>query len=1489
MFGSDQRGVAVSVVVIIVAGLLSSMLLVLFTASMPSVSATLTSRYTIFITSNSQFTPTNGVNGGGDGTSGNPYIIENWVISASSANAIEIQNTTAYFIVRNCLLENGGTNTDGIYLYNVINGRIENNTIRNSCDGICLDSSSRNSIVNNVSLENPYHGILLERSSDYNIVTGNTCNNNVGEGGSCGEGIYLDSSSYDNITNNICCGNHNGMEVVNSSNYNIFYNNNCSNNNDEGIELETYSSYNALTNNICSNNTYQGIGLTSTTEGGTVRCSYNLLSQNTCENNSEGIEIDDSSYNTLVGNICKNNYTNGIYLTSSYNTITLNYLLNNNTNGYDTKTNSWDNNGKGSYWSDWQPPAHADANNDGVVDTPRPISGGTNQDKYPLVIGWSPSGNVAPNKPTSLLPSARQTTTNVSISCVVTDNNGNTINVFFYDNSTKNLIDNIWISSGGTATRTWSGLTRGQAYAFFARGYDNDGNWGNNSDVRSFLVNSVPTTPTNWTDLGVHETNHNPIVSWTKGTDADGDTVTTYVYVGTTSTPITIETTTSSTSASLGSVVVLVDGTTYYYRLRSYDGYEYSDYTTAHQFRMNSKPSNPVSWTDLGMNLVNHTPTVTWGGQSDAEGDMIIIYVYVGTTSTPTTEEGHATSGTLNLGSAVPLSDGVTYYYRLRAYDGYEWNDSCTTADQFRINTPPIAKNQKADGLVNPAHLTNFTPTLSWDYIDADSDAQAQRQIQVGTSENASNMWDSTVSTSSTSAVYAGSALSRGTTYYWRVKVYDGYEWSSWLYGGTFKLNQLPTAPILYTDLSMNENDHTPYIEWTKGTDADGDNVWTFIYLDGTNTIYPPTTQENYTMDNYTHIGENSVTLVNGNYYSYRLRSYDSYEWSSYSSIDNFRINPSAGNIPPNIPTNLLPSTRQTATNVIISCIDTDNQGNRINVFFYDNSTKNLIDNVWIDSGAIAQVIWSSLKRGNTYTFFARGQDNNGAWGNNSEIQSFKINQLPVASNQKTEGQTNPTHLTTFAPTFSWTYSDDDSDTQTQCQVQVGTSENDNSMWDNTISTSSQSAVYVGSALSGEVTYYWRVRVYDGYEWSSWLYGGTFSLASPPTTPPAITNVAASGITTSSATITWTTDEPSNSVVEYGTTASYGSTASDATLVTSHYIPLTGLSSGTTYHYRAKSTDASGNTATSSDYTFTTSSPPPPPSSDFSISLDPTGGAIQQGNSTTISVSIEAIGGYSYSVSLSAHDLPNGITVSFSRFSGTPSFTSAMSVSVGENAPPSTYTITITGTGGGKTHTCLYELTITPAVPIPPEIIEIGSPPVEIPSINPNLPQEVTVENTNITGLTIDTLEAAENVRIVVQQLKDMPATIAIGASGTVYQYFNIVVDNLSDTQIENVIIWFKVEKSWITQNGIDIQTITLNRYDPVTEEWASLPTTFLYKDDNYAYFSAVSPGLSVFGISGHPITTQPQRLQPQAGGRIMHIGSRFDGSRRSRYGQLRL
>ena len=97
------------------------------------------------------------------------------------------------------------------------------------------------------------------------------------------------------------------------------------------------------------------------------------------------------------------------------------------------------------------------------------------------------------------------------------------------------------------------------------------------------------------------------------------------------------------------------------------------------------------------------------------------------------------------------------------------------------------------------------------------------------------------------------------------------------------------------------------------------------------------------------------------------------------------------------------------------------------------------------------------------------------------------------------------------------------------------------------------------------------------------------------TTAPVISEKSATP-TTTSATITWTTDEASDSVVEYATesldTASSTSEVSDSTLVTSHSLLIEGLTPETEYFYRVKSTDKAGNTATSSQMSFTTLAEP---------------------------------------------------------------------------------------------------------------------------------------------------------------------------------------------------------------------------------------------------------------------------------------------------------
>jgi hypothetical protein len=94
-----------------------------------------------------------------------------------------------------------------------------------------------------------------------------------------------------------------------------------------------------------------------------------------------------------------------------------------------------------------------------------------------------------------------------------------------------------------------------------------------------------------------------------------------------------------------------------------------------------------------------------------------------------------------------------------------------------------------------------------------------------------------------------------------------------------------------------------------------------------------------------------------------------------------------------------------------------------------------------------------------------------------------------------------------------------------------------------------------------------------------------------PATNPALTisNVAVSNIANTSATITWTTSNSSNSRVDYGTTTSYGAFVTNASNVTSHSLNLTGLTTNTVYHYKVTSVDVYGQTTSSADATFTTS------------------------------------------------------------------------------------------------------------------------------------------------------------------------------------------------------------------------------------------------------------------------------------------------------------
>ncbi len=232
----------------------------------------------------------------GSGTEADPYVIEGLNIT-TSGGCISVSNTTAHFVIRNCLLT-GGSSGDGVTLDNVTNGMIEKCVISGNWNGVRLYSSSYNSVLNNTISDNSYHAVHLD-SSVNNSVLNNTISHNS-------RAVHLYSSSNNTVMNNIISYSSYRAVYLDSSNGNSLVNNTVSRNGDDGVHLHS-SNNNRLSNNTISHN------------GGGVGLSYSS-SNNILVNNviSGGVELQSSSNNSLVDNVILDS-TYGVFIWYSQN------------------------------------------------------------------------------------------------------------------------------------------------------------------------------------------------------------------------------------------------------------------------------------------------------------------------------------------------------------------------------------------------------------------------------------------------------------------------------------------------------------------------------------------------------------------------------------------------------------------------------------------------------------------------------------------------------------------------------------------------------------------------------------------------------------------------------------------------------------------------------------------------------------------------------------------------------------------------------------------------------------------------------------------------------------------------------------------------------------------------------------------------------------------------------------------------------------------
>lgn len=250
-------------------------------------------------------------------------------------------------------------------------------------------------------------------------------------------------------------------------------------------------------------------------------------------------------------------------------------------------------------------------------------------------------------------------------------------------------------------------------------------------------------------------------------------------------------------------------------------------------------------------------------------------------------------------------------------------------------------------------------------------------------------------------------------------------------------------------------------------------------------------------------------------------------------------------------------------------------------------------------------------------------------------------------------------------------------------------------------------------------------------------------------TAPGISDVVNGTAYWNGININWTTDEPCNSSVLYGTNATdLSSSETNTTFAAAHKITLTGLAGSTTYYYNVSSCDPAGNCNMSGTFNFTTAACVPSWSC-------PSWGSCQPGGTQSCSQWVDA----------------NGCG-----FSHTGSNTRSCTYSSGSSwsSTPAKANFTFVRINAG--------------VPVTKEIAE-----------------GLTV--------TIKVRETLVDVNLRFSTLAGRPSGIEESFKGKVYQYIEMNSSGIGDDDIEEASLEFRVSDDWIIRNDIDKETVTLYRY----------------------------------------------------------------------------
>jgi len=129
-------------------------------------------------------------------------------------------------------------------------------------------------------------------------------------------------------------------------------------------------------------------------------------------------------------------------------------------------------------------------------------------------------------------------------------------------------------------------------------------------------------------------------------------------------------------------------------------------------------------------------------------------------------------------------------------------------------------------------------------------------------------------------------------------------------------------------------------------------------------------------------------------------------------------------------------------------------------------------------------------------------------------------------------------------------------------------------------------------------------------------------------------------------------------------------------------------------------------------------------------------------------------------------------------------------------------------------------------------------------------PVTINIQNssTDVTQLQITSNKTTENASVTVTATQSAPQ---IDSASKIYQSFDISLGGIDDTEIINVTINFKINRTWIDTNNRDPLNVTLYRNTGTNSSpiWNPLSTNLTREDSQYYYYFTDSPGFSLYSI----------------------------------------